>query len=133
MIKSTVTGQGRGGASEDFTAVVTAAMGCWTDAASSKAAPAVSELTSSIPTPLTTSISSATSTGMGGGFVAVTATVTESGSGSGSGSGSELQHTGTAPAASTNSSVTPVVRYSDIMTMVWGLVALMDVMELGIC
>lgn len=116
MIKSTVTGQGRSGASEDFTAVVTVAMGCCTDAASGKAAPAVSELTSSIPTPLTTSISSATSTGMGGGFVTVTATVTESGSGSGS--GSELQHTGTAPAASTNSSVTLVVGYSDITTMV---------------
>ena len=114
MIKSTVTGQGRSGASEDFTAVVTVAMGCCTDAASGKAAPAVSELTSSIPTPLTTSISSATSTGMGGGFVTVTATVTESGSGS----GSELQHTGTAPAASTNSSVTLVVGYSDITTMV---------------
>ena len=69
MIKSTVTGQGRGEASEDFTAVVTVMMGCWTDAASGEAASAVSELTSPTPTSLTTSVSSATSTGMGGGAV----------------------------------------------------------------
>ena len=49
--------------------------------------------------------------------------MTESGSGSGSG----LQHTSTAPAASTSSSVAPVVRYSDITIMSWGLVAPMGV------
>ena len=49
--------------------------------------------------------------------------MTESGSGSGSG----LQHTSTAPAALTSSSVAPVVRYSDITIMGWGLVALMGV------
>jgi hypothetical protein len=101
-------------------------MGCWTDAASGEAASAVSELTSPALTPLTTSMSSAKSTGMGGGVVTVTVTMTESGSGSGSGSG--LQHTSAAPAASVSSGVAPVVRYSDITTIDWSLVALMGVM-----
>lgn len=122
VIKSTVTGRGCGGASDDFAAAVTVAMGCWTDAASDEAASAVPELTSPALTPLTTSMPSATSTGMGGGAVAVAVT------GSGSGRGSGLQHTSTAPAASTSSSVTPVVRYSDTTTMGWSLVALMGVM-----
>ena len=39
----------------------------------------------------------------------------------------DLQHTSTAPAASTSSSVASVVRYSDITIMDWDLVAPMGV------